>query len=344
MSSDWRKRLRRASFRGAHFWVDNDGVRGGRRVAIHEFPNSEVAFNEDLGQQVRTYDVDAYVVGDSADSEASSLVSACTSPLAATLVLPLFGTIRAKCLEINSNRSKDKHGFVAFRLRFVAEGLELSALGGTPHLRSRAKNRLKTLPPILAVAARSSLATVGDRSIPGSVSVLAPLPDFVFNSAVNTCEHWLAQVALEVSNAELRGNLAAKLDRSVSDLYSDLAELVAIGAHVNKYGDTSFVASDDEAGAMPLANRTFGLLDEFRVAMEPSHAVLVFKSLADFGDDLDAIPQTTINRKIEAENQETLVNLFRRSALAQLAAALVDKTYTSRREAIAARADVSEIH
>lgn len=323
-------------------WVDVDGMAGGRRIAVHEFPGAELPYNEDLGQQARTFDVDAYVVGEHADRESVAFQQACLAPGTATLVLPLFGSIRARCLDIVSDRSKDKHGFVAFRVRFIADGLSLSSLGGAPHLRSQIRHKVRGLPAFLARATRSRLATVGDRNVPGSVSRLARLPDFVLGSAIVTAEAWLGEVEGGIANLELSGPRASTVARTIADLYDDIGGLVVVGAQVSRYGTTTFVADDTEHGASDLVDRTFGLLDALREATDSETAVPVLKALSEFGDGLDAIPQTTLNRRVEAGNRETLVALFRRSALAQLALAVVNATYTSRPEAVAARADLAE--
>lgn len=341
--ADWRKRLRHSSFRGASFWTERDGINGGRRVVTHEFPLAELPYNEDMGQQSRRYEVEAYCVGEQADKEAVALVTACTTRGPATLVLPLFGTIRARCLEIHSDRNKDKHGYVAFRLLFVAEGNELSALGGTPHLLSQAQQMVNDLPPILAGPLGSRFATIGDEPVPGSSSVLAAIPDFVLVSAVALLSDFLTDFEVVLSTSELRGDDSAALNQKLDALNASLDDLASVGTYGSRFAVASFVSgTSDVPDVSPLVDGIYGLLSDYREAVAPEIAIPALASLSEFGSEgLVAIPKTTLARKRESENRESLLDLFQRSALAQLALAIMQASYPSRHEAIAARADIA---
>ena len=51
------------SFRGVNFYVKGADSGIGRRTVIHEFPGSDVGAGEDLGQRVRRYTLECYVLG-----------------------------------------------------------------------------------------------------------------------------------------------------------------------------------------------------------------------------------------------------------------------------------------
>ncbi|MNN99925.1 hypothetical protein D3C81_2196910 [compost metagenome] len=51
--SEWRDRKQGASFRGVPFLVDTDSVPVGRRTQLHEFPQRDQPFVEDLGRRTR---------------------------------------------------------------------------------------------------------------------------------------------------------------------------------------------------------------------------------------------------------------------------------------------------
>lgn len=59
-SNDWRDRLRDASFRGVPFSVEDDEGSFGRRVQVHEYPNRDKPFTEDLGRATRRMTINAY--------------------------------------------------------------------------------------------------------------------------------------------------------------------------------------------------------------------------------------------------------------------------------------------
>ena len=327
MSSDWRKSLRSATFRGAHFWVETDSFEGGRRLHVHEFPNGELAFVEDLGGQAKRFSVDAYVVGEQAGPEASALVQACAAPSAATLVLPLFGTIRAHCQDIRTDRSKDKHGYVGFRLFFIAAGAA-APLAASGNLRRQVE--------LSGGAARAPIALAFSTLFNG-----LRVADFVRRSAIDTGRSFLEAFDVARIGAPLSGAQGAWLDAEIQDLYEDMEELVTVGRVGDSWGERSYVAQAAAASTAPLTDRIFTLLDTFRQAADADLAATVLSDLLSFGEDFEDIPRTTLNRRREAVNRESMVELFRRSALVQWAMALMDASYSSRRAAIAARAEVA---
>ncbi len=324
---DWRKRLRDATFRGAHFWVETDGIEGGRRIVIHEFPMKELPYNEDMGQQARRYNVDAYCVGGQADKEAQRLVQACTAPGPATLVLPLFGTIRARCVNIRSQREKDKQGYVSFQLDFVADDLSLAALGGSPHVASQVRSKVKDAHKTFSTALLANYDVVTS-------------PSWVLESAVETAREFFATIAVTAEQSELRGDPLAEIQRAVQGLYDDAPELLAIGAQGNTFGMVSFMTTERVGSADPLTSGVQAVLDQYRASVpDPMLSATGLYDLSGF-DVHGTIPKTTLNRKREAANRESLLSFFRRSALAQYAAAVMDQEYPSRRAAIGERARV----
>ena len=58
---NWRDRLLPASFRGVGFWIDQAKTPVGRKGQLHEYPQRDLPFFEDLGQQARIHDVTAFI-------------------------------------------------------------------------------------------------------------------------------------------------------------------------------------------------------------------------------------------------------------------------------------------
>jgi hypothetical protein len=58
----WRLRLKQASFKGAPFYVEQQGRFGGRRVVQHEYPKREYPYAEDMGRQSMRYQMQGYVL------------------------------------------------------------------------------------------------------------------------------------------------------------------------------------------------------------------------------------------------------------------------------------------
>lgn len=123
---DWLSDLWPASFKGVPFWVEKDMERGGRRLAVHQFPNRDDPYIEDLGSEARRYELVAYVASDSADADASALVGVFDSAGAGLLVLPMQGPTQAWCHTFSRDRERDRAGYVAFQVAFVRDGASSS--------------------------------------------------------------------------------------------------------------------------------------------------------------------------------------------------------------------------
>ena len=327
--SDWRQRLRNASFRGARFWVDQDQFEGGRRTVVHEFPHKEHPYLEDLGQQARRYQVTAYTVGDSADSEARALMAACTARGSASLVLPIFGSLRAACLEISTDRSKDRQGYVAFKLTFVEEGS-----GPGPFAIAALARQVE----VRAASIAAPLAAAFCASFQG-----LDVPDFVHRAAADLVREFAVDLDVTRSRTAIAdGQAGSALRRDVQALYDDAPALVRQGAIGNRIEQTVFVAQQVTMDDTGLATRSFRILTDLRTGAAPIDAARALGALAEFETSEPDVPLVTLNRRREAANRESLLALFRRSALVQWAVAVTQRPYESRRDAIAARARVAE--
>lgn len=123
---DWKKRLRRASFRGVSFWVDTDDLYGGKRLAVHEVAGGKIATIEELGLKAGSVDVSAYLVGDLSSVQSAALLAAVQADGPGRLVLPLDGGLLATVEDFHRSRQKDRQGYIAFDLRFVLQSVSVS--------------------------------------------------------------------------------------------------------------------------------------------------------------------------------------------------------------------------
>lgn len=111
---DWARTLRRASFRGVAFWVEDDGLVGGKRIARHEYAGGRRTELEEMGLATASYDVTAYLIGDDSDAQARRLATACTAAGPGRLVLPIDAGQLAYVEGFERRRAKDRRGYVAF--------------------------------------------------------------------------------------------------------------------------------------------------------------------------------------------------------------------------------------
>ena len=117
---DWIKTLRRASFAGVSFYVDDEALpKTGRRVVVHEYSKAETHDTEDMGRLPREFRVKAYIANDSADTDVQGLIEACSREGEFTLVLPFFGPQQVRCTGCAPSHRKDRLGYVEIDLEFV---------------------------------------------------------------------------------------------------------------------------------------------------------------------------------------------------------------------------------
>lgn len=119
----WRDNLRRASFRGAAFFVEGASSEHGRRIELHEFPQRDTPYAEDLGRKARHFSIEAFVLGDDYMGRRDALVSACEAYGPGSLVHPYMGSKRVACTECRVSESASKEGRMArLSLTFVEAG------------------------------------------------------------------------------------------------------------------------------------------------------------------------------------------------------------------------------
>lgn len=127
---DWTRTLRRASFRGVRFWVEDGGPDVGRRVAVHEVSGGEAPLTEDMGRRASSVGLSVYLVSDRADAEGLALEAACAAPGASLLMLPTDAGRIVHCVGCHRSWNKDRLGYVAYDLAFVEAGFGGGGLAG----------------------------------------------------------------------------------------------------------------------------------------------------------------------------------------------------------------------
>ncbi len=122
--SEWRDRKQAASFRGVPFLVDNDSVPVGRRTQLHEFPQRDQPFVEDLGRRTRQYKFTGFVAGDDFLAQRDRLLTALDKPGAGELVHPWFGRLTVTAGECELSHARNELGMARFNLVFIDGMLE----------------------------------------------------------------------------------------------------------------------------------------------------------------------------------------------------------------------------
>lgn len=119
----WHDRLRAASFRGVPFHVEGDGLTVGRRTQVHEYPQRDQPYVEDLGRSLRRISVTAFLIGTDYMTARDRLLGAIEEPGPGTLVHPWYGQMQVMVEgECRISHSRDDGGVCQVSLSFVEAG------------------------------------------------------------------------------------------------------------------------------------------------------------------------------------------------------------------------------
>lgn len=115
--------LRPASFRGVRFDVDSRSITVGRRIALHEYPQRDIPYGEDMGRKARRYRVDAFLIGPDYASRRDQLIAALERPGPGQLVHPDYGTLMVIVPDdAEITQTREEIGKAAFSLTFIEAG------------------------------------------------------------------------------------------------------------------------------------------------------------------------------------------------------------------------------
>jgi prophage DNA circulation protein len=114
--------LRPASFRGVPFQVESTELGAGRRTQLHEYPQRDKPYVEDLGRTARDLNFAGFVVGDDYIDQANALLGALEEPGPGTLIHPWFGTLTVSLKDTARVSFDAALGQARFSMSFVESG------------------------------------------------------------------------------------------------------------------------------------------------------------------------------------------------------------------------------
>jgi prophage DNA circulation protein len=120
MTDVYTQRLAQASWRGVVFSVRSEDLpTGGRKTALHDFPNSNERFIEDLGEIPQRFTMTAFVHGLDWLERAQALENALRTAGPGRLVMPTFGAFTVWALPYSKSASQTTVGEIEFSLEFA---------------------------------------------------------------------------------------------------------------------------------------------------------------------------------------------------------------------------------
>lgn len=117
-------RYRKASFRGVEFNITERSWSSGRRNHLHEYPDKDTPYAEDLGKKAGNYPVTAFVIGDDYQSKRDALRKACTEKGPGELIHPDYGSLTVLCDSITVRESHSAQRMATFELVFIEAGAQ----------------------------------------------------------------------------------------------------------------------------------------------------------------------------------------------------------------------------
>ncbi|WP_316234964.1 MULTISPECIES: DNA circularization N-terminal domain-containing protein [unclassified Bradyrhizobium] len=325
---DWLTTLWPASFKGVPFYFEQDKEAGGRGLVVHEFPNRDDPFVEDLGEAPRLYSGAAYVHGDAADALAAALKTALATRGAGILVVPYFGPVMVHCQTFERVTERDRMGYVAFDLKFVRKGAG-SALVSIPLLSS------------IAFQAADNLAAAIAQALPAMVSTFGRPA-----SAVSAVTDTLAQgaAALDVIrqtypvdpavSADVRDAVApliASFDAAIANTAPPAAPAAAAAAVL-----VALVRQTMDA--MPAAAAVRASLELAASFAAPVEAPSVVGQVVPLAGPRYLAP----SQALAADNAAAAARVVRLAALTAYAEAVLRSTFATRPEGVTARGELAE--
>lgn len=121
MDQTWRDQLLPASFRGISFLIPQASVPVGMKVQLHEFPQRDEPYAEQLGKQAQVHRLVCWIIGDDCFERRDKFMEALETPGAGELVHPWLGRMQVKAGEAELTHDFKQGGMAAFAVTFYPD-------------------------------------------------------------------------------------------------------------------------------------------------------------------------------------------------------------------------------
>lgn len=322
----FRDSLHPATFRNVPFVVSSADTTVGRRTVIHEFPLKDLPAAEDMGKKAAEFTVDGFIIGDDYLSEMKRLIAALTAGGPGTLVHPSFGTLLVVLAQPGRLHEQfiERRGMVSFSLVFIEAGDESQ--------------------PSVVVDTQQGLEDAAD----GAYDSLAS--DFFSQFSVAGAPDWsVASLMSEIDSAtavlaDVRNSMGLDLSALAILTQSALLFKLNLVGLLNQPGDLANALIGQVRGLTDLFNFNApagsSSFAAARYAVAPLNTMLRLASYGKAGSTT-ARPDVPLNgtalRQQQADNQNAVLHLIRRSALLEASRAVVFQPFISFNDATLVR-------
>jgi prophage DNA circulation protein len=318
-----------ASWKGITFLVKNEVLaEGGRRIVLHDYPNSDTRFVEDQGELPPKFSITAFVTGPDFIDRAAQLERALREKGKGNLSMPTFGSRSLFAMPYKKNASQTSVGEISFELSFVA---------GT------ARSGPKRIIPIPA-----TVYAQGDKSrqeIQTAVDDLWQVPSNTSNviSAEFDLQEMTAavqEITAEVNNAGEVNTLVDLIDQNTPSIVRDSGDMAS--AIIDLWQAVSVGLSGGAGISQLLELTSFGSqlslsLSDIRNASTPDTGT-------SSSDEIPLWDATTATRIKRNQNRLSTVNACRVAALISSYEQAADATYGTDAEIEETRLNLETAH
>lgn len=310
----WKTRYQQASFRGVPFAVVRHETELGQQTVVHEYPQRDAPWTEDMGKRARRYQVRALVIGPDYDQARDRLVAAFEAPGPGVLIHPAYGRVIAKLdgsVRISENPTREG-GLAEISVTFVESGENI-----TPG----AETDTASLVESAAEAAKQSALEdfLGTFNIEG-------LPDFSLDGAIETVNDVITIISTPARILSTGISLAGGFTQLTNRLINSVKSLISLPSSLA--GSLTGLVGG-LAGLFP-RNTASGSRAMLDVANSVSTAPLPY------------IDPVTPQRKQELDNRTAITDLVERTAVAEAAEAQTETDYETTEEAEKIRDELVE--
>lgn len=272
--------LQEASFKGFAFLVNTESNASGKKVVVHEYPNSDKRFVEELGQVPSTFTLNAIVHGDI--NLRNRLEQLLREPGTGTLVHPVYGIIDVMAGDYSVASNQRSVGEFNFSIVFYVTEQNITASVDTAAI-SQITAAVDTMRESTSTAFKAiyTAPTTADNFNDANAKVTA------FFTAIEQSVNTITEPVTK--NIESFNTLVDAALSGVSTLVQDAESL-------SEAIDSVFVS------AANVANTPADLLD-------------TWKSLTTFGNDDDTLSNTTVKRQELIDNRAALNDVIQINAL-----------------------------
>lgn len=231
------ERLQPASFRGVDFLVEAGEDAFGRRNQLHEYPQRDIPFAEDLGRKAGEYNFTAFVLGDDAIEQADRLIKAISDKnTPGVLIHPIIGAIKVIPNECRRAYSSEQR-IIRFTLSFSQAG------------ESRYPDNLSSTGASVTEKADAVKAAVAKHF--SDTAIVSDKPDFVRNQMTDDTDVFLTKVnetrggeaTLRTALIEQTASLGQNSTTLLDDFPSFTSQVQAVIGQVSAvygYGQNAF--------------------------------------------------------------------------------------------------------